>query len=70
MMAVDEVHTHFTPGGRTNRVNSRRMADKEAPQRGDGGCGGNNFPPALSSERAVMVKNAGHPYKIKKEGAK
>ncbi len=67
MMAVDEVHTHFTPGGRTNQVNSRGMVGKEAPQQGKADFGGNNFPPALSSERAVIVKNAGHPHKIKKE---
>ena len=67
MMAVEDVHTNFTPGGRTNQVNSREMADKETPQRGKADFGWNNFPPALSSERAVMVKNAGHPYKTKKE---
>lgn len=70
MMAVGGVHTHFTPGGHTNQVNNREMADKEAPHRGKADFRGNRFPPALSLERAVMVKNAGHPYKIKREGSK
>jgi len=64
-MAVHEVHIHLTPGGRTNPVNRNEMADGGAPYRRKSGLGGNNFPPALSLERAVMVKNAGHPYYLK-----
>jgi len=61
-MPVYEVRTHFTPGGHPIHVNRRKVADGKAPHRRKAGLGGNNFPPALSSERAVMVKNAGHPY--------
>ncbi len=68
MMPVSEVHAH-PPSGIFSEVNSIEKASSGAPKGINWPVlGVKAFPPALAQARAVMVKNAGHPYLMKKGG--
>ncbi|KUH33070.1 hypothetical protein APY94_07315 [Thermococcus celericrescens] len=70
MTALNEVHVHSAPEGRINRVNKLNKGSNEAPIRRGATKAVKKFRQRFAKQRAVMVKNAGHPYKIKKEGSK
>ena len=50
------VHSHLPPEGRISGVNSEIPSIVRAPNIVEAGLGVRNIPPALSSERAVVVR--------------
>ncbi len=85
MMTLQQVHTHSAPEWRLLLVNKRPEPINETPILNNAGMAVREFPPALvgskapdvlrqepqhAQARAVMVKNAGHSYKMRREGSR
>jgi len=64
MIALNEVHAHSAPEGRIDSVNKHCGGSNEAPTRRGATGAVEGFRQRFAEQRAVMVKNAGHPYRI------